>query len=68
MAVDVEEVGAFAPGDERRLTADRSEGAGGTVDAAGNDTAGPLKGLTTADAREGHGDFAFSSLSFLIAA
>ena len=43
------EVRPLAAGDEDRLPADAAEGAGRTVDAAGDEPAGPLKGFLTAD-------------------
>ena len=55
IAVDVEEIRPFAAGDEDRLAADGAEGAGRTVDAAGDQTAGSLKRFSTADSEARHG-------------
>ena len=48
--VDVEEVGPLAAGDEQRLPTDTAEGAGGTVDAAGDEPGGSLEGFVAAGA------------------
>ena len=55
IAVEIEEARPFAASDENRIAADGAEGAGRTVDAAGNEMAGTLKRLSTADARGFHG-------------
>jgi hypothetical protein len=55
VAVEVVEVGALAPGDEQRVAADGAEGAGGAVDAAGDQARRALERLLAARTGDRHG-------------